>query len=135
MRTQIDIENLLVWAFRDQSVEASPGADADAVTVYWAVQALPVSHANIVIRHAGAGSRPVWQAATGRMVSLDRVRLSRRRHVEWVRSLVVLQRTLEGTLSRFRVTGPAAEEEPSGAGPRLAAGREQCADGRRGPGQ
>ena len=112
MRTQIDIENLLIWAFRDQAVEASPDADADAVTIYWAVQALPLPHAKLVIRHARAGSRPAWQIASAKMVSLDGVRLSRQRHVEWVRAMVVLQRTLEGTLSRFRVTGPVADEEP-----------------------
>lgn len=112
MRPQIDIEKLLTWAFRDEAVEGALSADADAVTVYWAVQALPATHVRIVLRHARAGSRPAWQAAAGKTVSLDGVRRSRRQHVEWVRAMVVLQRTLDGTLTRYRVTGPAADEEP-----------------------
>ena len=112
MSTIIDIERLLTWAFRDQAVEASSRADPDAVTIYWAVRALPAHHSNAVIRHARTGTRPNWQITASKVVSLDGVRQSRQRYVDWVRAMVVLQRSLDGALSSFRVTGPATDEEP-----------------------
>jgi hypothetical protein len=108
----IDIQDLLVWAFRDEDVEDAPNADADAVTVYWAVLALPIPHARAIRRFALAGTMPDWHPAPGRTVSLDGVRRRRRLYAEWVRAMVVLQRTLDGTLSRYRVSGPRLDEEP-----------------------
>jgi len=108
----VDIQDLLVWAFRDQDVEATPNADADAVTIYWAVLALPVPHARAISRFARLGAAPDWHAANGRTVSLDGARRARRLYAEWVRAMVVLQRTLDGTLSRHRVSGPRLDEEP-----------------------
>ena len=108
----IDIQDLLVWAFRDEDVEASPTADPDAVTVYWAVLALPLPHAKAIRRFARSGTAPDWHPARGRTVSLEATRRSRRLYSEWVRAMVVLQRTLDGTLSRYRVSGPRLDEEP-----------------------
>lgn len=114
-RTQgrtIDIEDLLVWAYRDEDVADAPAADPDAVTVYWAVMALPVPHARAIARFARLGTEPDWHPAPGRTVSLDAVRRSRTLYGEWVKAMVVLQRTLDGTLSRYRVNGPRHEPEP-----------------------
>lgn len=112
MPQRIDIQNLLIWAFRQQSVETAAIADPDALTVYWAVLALPVPHATVVRRFAREARRPDWHAAQTRMVSLDGVRRSRRLYTEWVRALVVLQRTLEGSLGRYTVTGPNLDDQP-----------------------
>lgn len=112
MPQRIDIQELLVWAFRGQSVENTTAADPDALTVYWAVLALPVPHATVVRRFAREARRPDWHAAHTRMVSLDGVRRSRRLYTEWVRALVVLQRTLEGSLGHFTVTGPNLDDQP-----------------------
>lgn len=112
MATPIDIADLLTWSFRDQAVETAAAAHPDAVTVYWAVLALPAPHANAVSRFARAGHRPDWQPAGGPVVSLAEVRASRRAYTDWVRAMVVLQRTLDGTLTAFRVTGPSFEQEP-----------------------
>jgi hypothetical protein len=108
----IDIEDLLVWAFRDEQVESAAEPDPDAVTVYWAVQALPLPHARAIIRFARLGNKPDWHPAPGRTVSLEAVRRARRLHAEWVKAMVVLQRTLDGTLSRGRVSGPRHDEQP-----------------------
>jgi hypothetical protein len=107
----IDIEDLLVWAFRDEDVEDADDPDPDAVTVYWAVMALPMPHARAITRFARLGASPDWHP-TGHTVSLDGVRRARTLHAEWVRAMVVLQHTLDGTLSRYRVNGPRREEEP-----------------------
>jgi hypothetical protein len=112
MPQRIDIQDLLIWAFRHQSVETTAGADPDALTVYWAVLALPVPHATVIRRFAREARRPDWHAAHSRCVSLDGVRRSRRLYTEWVRALMVLQRTLEGALGRFTVTGPNLDDEP-----------------------
>lgn len=112
MPRRIDIQELLVWAFRFQKVESEAGADADALTVYWAVLALPFPHATVIRRFAREARQPDWHASRARCVSLDGVRRSRRLYTEWVRAMVVLQRTLDGTLSRFAVTGPNLEEQP-----------------------
>jgi hypothetical protein len=112
MSQRIDIQELLVWAFRFQRVESSTAADPDALTVYWAVLALPIPHATVIRRFARENRRPDWHATQTRTVSLEAVRRSRRLYTEWVRAMVVLQRTLEGTLSHFFVTGPNLDDQP-----------------------
>lgn len=112
MATTIDIEQLLVWAFRDQAVETSADAADDAITVYWAVLALPPLHCDIVRFSARAGAAPPWHAAPGPVTVLDEVRQARARYRQWVRALAVLQHVLEGTLRDFRTVGPAAPEQP-----------------------
>lgn len=112
MPQRIDIQDLLIWAFRGQSVESATAADPDALTVYWAVLALPAPHATVIRRFAREARRPDWRAAHTRCVSLDGVRRSRRLYTEWVRALVVLQRTLEGSLGHFAVSGPNLDEQP-----------------------
>lgn len=112
MPQRIDIQELLVWAFRAQRVESSAGADADALAIYWAVLALPTPHATVIRRFAREARRPDWHAANTRTVSLDGVRRSRRLYTEWVRAMMVLQRTLEGTLCRFSVIGPDLDDQP-----------------------
>jgi hypothetical protein len=109
----IDIEDLLVWAFRDENVGDAQDADPDAVTVYWAVMALPAPHSKAITRFARLGTEPDWHSGSGgSTVSLDSVRRARTLYAEWVRAMVVLQRTLDGTLSRYRVSGPRHDEEP-----------------------
>ena len=108
----IDIEDLLIWAFRDEEVEAARNPHPDATTVYWAVMALPVAHTRIVSRFARMGMGPDWQAGPNPVVQLDAVRKARTLYAEWVRAMVVLQRTLDGTLSHYRVSGPRLEETP-----------------------
>lgn len=112
MPQRIDIQDLLVWAFRAQAVETRPMANANALIVYWAVLALPLPHATVVRRFAREARRPDWHAARARCISLDAVRRSRRLYTEWVRALVVLQRTLEGSLSAFAVAGPNLDDQP-----------------------
>ncbi len=108
----IDIEDLLVWAFRDQQVEAAQAPHPDATTVYWAVMALPAAHTRIICRFARSGLGPEWQAGPGPVVQLDAVRRAHTLYAEWVRAMVVLQRTLDGTLTRYRVSGPRLDEAP-----------------------
>lgn len=112
MLQNIDIQDLLIWAFRAQSVETRANADPEAFAVYSAVLALPVPHATMIRRFAREGLRPDWRAGRNRCISLDGVRRSRRIYTEWVRALVVLQRSLNGSLERFRVMGPNLEEQP-----------------------
>jgi len=108
----IDIEDLLIWAFRDQKVEEADKAHPDATTVYWAVMALPTGHTRIVSRFPRLGVGPDWQAGPDPVVVLEAVRKARTVYAEWVRAMVVLQRTLDGTLTRYRVSGPRLEETP-----------------------
>ena len=54
----IDIEDLLYWAFRDLKVETRRDAPEDALTVYWAVMALPAPFDHIVRHHARIGRPP-----------------------------------------------------------------------------
>lgn len=112
MATTIDIEQLLVWAFRDQAVETSANAAEDAITVYWAVLALPALHCDIVRFSARGGDAPSWHVAPGPVTVLDEVRQARSRYRQWVRALAVLQRVLDGTLRDFRIVGPTAPEQP-----------------------
>lgn len=107
-----DIADILVWAFRDEHVETALHAAEDAVTVYWAVLALPAHHGAIVKRCARLDRTPDWRAPIGPVVSLSALRRARSDYRDWVRALTVLQRTLDGTLARFRVSGPSAPEEP-----------------------
>jgi hypothetical protein len=108
----IDIQDLLVWAFRTQRVEFNPHADIDALTTYWAVIGLPDAHAGLIKRHARAATEPNWQIATGPLVSLSQVRMARLVYSEWVRSLTVLRETLSDQLRYFEVHGPHLSEEP-----------------------
>ena len=108
----IDIEDLLIWAFRDEEVEAAQDPHPDATTVYWAVMALPAAHTRIISRFARMGMGPDWQVGPGPVVQLEAVRKARTLYAEWVRAMVVLQRTLDGTLTRYRVSGPRLEETP-----------------------
>lgn len=112
MATTIDIEELLVWAFRDQSVETSVCAAEDAVTVYWAVLALPAQHCDMVRRCARNSMAPPWHAPPGPVTVLDEVRQARSRYRQWVRALAVLQRALDGTLRDFHIVGPSVPEQP-----------------------
>ncbi len=112
MTPSMDIEDVLTWAFRDQNVEHSAEADPDAVRVYWAVLALPPAHAGIIRHFARLAERPDWHTRPARMVVLSHVRRSRRLYTEWVRAMMVLQRTLDRTLSSVAVTGPALAAEP-----------------------
>jgi len=108
----MDIEDLLIWAFRDEKVEASPNPHPDATTVYWAVMALPAEHTRIISRFARMGSGPDWHAGREAVVSIVAVRKRRMIYAEWVRAMVVLQRTLDGALIHYRVSGPRLEETP-----------------------
>lgn len=110
-RQSIDIEDLLIWAFRDQG-ESAATAHPDAATVHWAVMALPNAHARIVRHFARMGMGPDWHAGSGPLVSLAAVRKARTVYAEWVRAMVVLQRTIDGRLTRYRVSGPRLEETP-----------------------
>ena len=112
MPQRIDIQDLLIWAFRTEAVESRSAADIDALTVYWAVLALPAPHVTIIRRFAREARRPDWHAGRGRTVSLDAVRRSRRIYTEWVRALVVLQRAIDGALTNYRVVGPGLDEQP-----------------------
>lgn len=108
----IDIEDLLIWAYREQQVEDVENPHPDAATVYWAVKALPDLHGRIVSHYARMGMGPDWHAGPAPVVSLAGVRKARAIYAEWVRAMTVLQRTLDGTLSRYRVSGPRLEEAP-----------------------
>jgi hypothetical protein len=112
MAATIDIEQLLVWAFRDQAVETSVNAAEDAVAVYWAVLALPPQHCDLIRFSARDGAAPPWHAPPGPVTVLEEVRRARSRYRQWVRALAVLQRALDGTLRDFRIVGPAAPEQP-----------------------
>jgi hypothetical protein len=108
----IDIEDLLIWAFRDQAVESTALPHTDATTVYWAVMALPSAHSRVISHFARLGTGPAWQAGPSPVVQLEAVRKARTLYAEWVRAMVVLQRTLDGNLTRYRVSGPRLEETP-----------------------
>lgn len=108
----IDIQDLLVWAFRTQRVEFNPHADIDALTTYWAVIGLPEAHAGLIKRHARSGTEPNWQIAGGPLVSLSQVRMARLVYTEWVRSMTMLRETLGDQLRYFEVQGPHLNEQP-----------------------
>jgi hypothetical protein len=113
MPQHIDIQDLLIWAFHHQRVESRLHADPDAMTVYWAVLALPAPHATVISRCAREAAAPDWRASTReRCVCLDEVRRSRRLYSEWIRAMVVLKSTLNGSLEQFVVHGPRLAEQP-----------------------
>lgn len=113
MRALVDIEDLLVWAFRNEAVELSPATHPDAELVFQAVSALPARHSTIVRMCARSGRRPNWDVDTDkRVVWLTEVRLARQSYADWVRALGVLAESLDGLLEYFAVTGPALDEEP-----------------------
>ncbi len=113
MTTRIDIEHLLDWAFRRESVETRRNPHGDALTVYWAVEALPEPYCSLVKRQARAGIAPKWQPDPGlSIVNLSELRQARARYGAWHKALGVLQQTLEGALQTFQVTGPAAPAAP-----------------------
>lgn len=113
MARQIDIADLLYWAFREQKVETNALAQEDAMTVYWAVMALPAPYDHLIRHHARIGRSPDWQAGSEeRVVHLVAVRYWRERYGEWRKALTVLQRTVNGALRNYSVSGPAAPEQP-----------------------
>lgn len=120
MSRAIDIQMLLEWAFRDQKVETQHCPDEDALTVYWAVMALPEPHASLVRLAARTGQPPDWRAPKGTVVTLADVRTRRVNYAGWVRALTVLRKTLSAALRSYDVYGPAADEAPWLAGRRAA---------------
>lgn len=119
MAREIDIEDLLCWAFQQEKVESSRTAHADALTVYWAVMALPAPFDQLVRHHARIGRPPDWSAASdAKVVHLMAVRYWRERYCDWHKALTVLQRTVNGALRSYAASGPAAPERPwRGSGP------------------
>ena len=111
MLEPIDIEHLLTWAYREQEVETNPDAHPDARNVHWAVLALPAMYGALIRHFARAGRPPVWLPDPGPVVVLEQARRARTVYAEWVRTLVVLRRSLEGALGTYRVCGPAAGEQ------------------------
>jgi hypothetical protein len=108
MPVPIDIEDLLVWAYRDEKVETNPSANRDALNVHWAVLALPPSYAEVIRHYARSGEPPTWRPNSGPVIVLEEARRARALHGEWLRCLAVLRRALDGALLRFEVSGPAA---------------------------
>ncbi len=113
MARQIDIEDLLYWAFRDEKVETSKRAPEDALTIYWAVMALPAPFDHLVRHHARIGRPPDWHSGSdATVVHLVAVRYWRERYSEWHKALTVLQRTVNGALRNYAASGPAAPQQP-----------------------
>ena len=113
MAQTVDIEALLYWAFREQKVETTRVAPEDAMTIYWAVMALPAPFDQLVRHHARIGRPPDWRGIVdAKVVHLVAVRYWRERYTEWHKALVVLQRTIDGALRNYRVVGPAAPSQP-----------------------
>ncbi len=113
MARQIDIEDLLYWAFRQEKVETSKLANDDALTLYWAVMALPAPFDHLIRHHARIGRPPDWSSTSdSKVVHLVAVRYWRDRYSEWHKALAVLQRTVNGALRNYVATGPAAPAEP-----------------------
>lgn len=113
MVRQIDIEDLLYWAFRQEKVECSKMAHEDALTVYWAVMALPAPFDHLIRHHARIGRPPDWSSGgESKVVHLVAVRYWRERYTDWHKALCVLQRTVNGALRGYAATGPIAPEEP-----------------------
>lgn len=113
MRQPIDIETLLEWAFRVQKVESRENPPQDAETMQFAVMALPDPYCDIVRHHARIGRPPEWRSdPEARVIHLAAVRHWRERYCQWHQALVVLRHSVNGSLVRFAVTGPAAPAEP-----------------------
>ena len=113
MTRQIDIEDLLYWAFRHEKVETSRIAHEDALTVYWAVMALPAPFDHLVRHHARIGRPPDWSSSSdSKVVHMVAVRHWRDRYSEWHKALTVLRRTVNGTLRSYAASGPSASDQP-----------------------
>ena len=113
MVRQIDIEDLLYWAFRDEKVETNKLAHEDALTIYWAAIALPAPFDHLIRHHARIGRPPDWRSgAESNIVHLVAVRYWRQRYSDWHKALAVLQRTVNGALRSYAATGPGAPEQP-----------------------
>ena len=113
MARTVDIEELLYWAFREQKVETTRVAPEDAMTIYWAVMALPAPFDQLVRHHARIGRPPNWRSVTdAKVVHLVAVRYWRERYTEWHKALTVLQHTVNGALRNYRAVGPAAPSQP-----------------------
>jgi hypothetical protein len=113
MARTVDIEELLYWAFREQKVETTRVAPEDAMTIYWAVMALPAPFDQLVRHHARIGRPPNWRSVTdAKVVHLVAVRYWRERYTEWHKALTVLQHTVNGALRNYRAVGPTAPSQP-----------------------
>ena len=113
MAQQIDIEDLLYWAFRQERVETNQLAHEDALTLYWAVMALPAPFDHLIRHHARIGRRPDWTSnSDSTVVHLVAVRYWRDRYSEWHQALSILQGTVNGSLRHYLASGPAAPAEP-----------------------
>lgn len=109
----IDIEELLYWAFRDEKVESRDAAPIDALTLYWAVMALPDPFCQLIRHHARVGHPPDWRSVTEtQVVHLVAVRYWRDRYEQWYRALGVLRHTVNGALREHTATGPLAPAKP-----------------------
>src|SRR6218665_1853224 len=126
MARPIDIETLLTWAFRDERVETTRNPPENALTVYWAVMALPEPHGTLVRQYAREGAIPDWRASTGHIVSLDQSRRARTVYAQWLRALALLQHTLNGSLRGYSVYGPVAPAEPWRAGASVSYSAQQA---------
>jgi hypothetical protein len=123
MARETDIEDLLYWAFREQKVETLRNPTDDALTIYWAVMALPDPHGHLVKHHARIGRPPDWRAGSDRkVVHLSAARHWRERYTQWHAALTILSQTLNGSLRGHAACGPAALERPWQAGPTLLSG-------------
>lgn len=113
MARETDIEDLLYWAFRGQKVETLRNPTDDALTVYWAVMALPGPHGHLVKHHARIGRPPEWRVGQdSKVVDLSAARLWRERYTQWHAGLTILSYTLRGSLHGYVACGPAAPEQP-----------------------
>lgn len=112
MRKKIDIQDLLVWAFRDHVEAGVADPPPDALSVYWAVMALPSAEAELIARHARTGIAPDWRPDGAPVEHLGEMRRQRAVYADWVMSMARLAIMLEGTLNEFDVTGPAANDAP-----------------------
>ncbi|HEY9010842.1 MAG TPA: hypothetical protein VIN06_07470 [Devosia sp.] len=128
MPKTMDIEDLLYWAFRDEKVESRDKAHQDALTLYWAVTALPDPFCHLIQHHARIGHPPDWHSVTeGRVIHLVAVRYWRDRYDQWHRALGVLRHTVNGALKDHAATGPAAPARPWHDGRVAANGRQKRA--------
>lgn len=89
--SRAELTSLLVWAFQDQSVETAPDPDADAVTLYCNVMALPVLEAATIVRFARAGMAP----------TSDPMDMAR-----WTRGLCILGDMLQQPMSNLSMLYP-----------------------------
>jgi len=113
MRQPIDIQTLLEWAYRQHRVDRNEHPPEDAQTLEFAVMALPDPYSGIVRHHARIGRPPEWRPdPDASIVHLAAVRHARDRYCQWHQALVVLRHSLNGSLVRFNVFGPAAADEP-----------------------